>query len=285
MSKFDFKSVLFICVANSGRSQMAEGLAREIFGDEVRVQSAGSSPSKVDSLAIQAMAEINIDIAGHSSKSVQDIDRTGIDLVVTLCAEESCPALLSSAARLHWPLQDPARTDAPPSEEEQLEPYRRARDQLHMRLEVLSALRNIPTSPTAQEFHASIRVPSLPEAARFYSWLLGVAPKEWTHRYVTFVSEVLRTNFVIVVSDDKQLHQDTLYHLGIDVGSRQAVVDAHEQAKAAGWTIHKPARTTWRGTPLHELWLKDPGENLVEIYARLTDGELAEMPSDRSRSS
>lgn len=59
------------------------------------------------------------------------------------------------------------------------------------------------------------------------------------------------------------------------------MVEAHRRAEAAGWLIHKPARTTWRGTPLHELWLKDPGGNLVEIYARLTDAELAEMPADK----
>lgn len=121
----------------------------------------------------------------------------------------------------------------------------------------------------------------MPEAARFYAWLLGEAPKAWTHRYVTFVSERLRTNFVIVVADDHELHQDTLYHLGVDVGSRDAVIDAHHRAVAGGWTIRKPARTTWRGTPLYELWLEDPAGNLVEVYARLTEVELAELPADQ----
>jgi arsenate reductase (thioredoxin) len=95
------------------------------------------------------------------------------------------------------------------------------------------------------------------------------------------VSEALRTNFVVVVADGVKLHHDTLYHLGIDVGSKEAVVDAHHSAEAAGWPIYKPALTTWRGTPLHELWLEDPGGNLIEIYARLTDEELAEMPEDQ----
>ena len=76
--------------------------------------------------------------------------------------------------------------------------------------------------------------------------LLGVAPKEWTHRYVTFVSPKLTTNLVILVDDGMELHHDTLYHLGVDVGTRAAVIDAHHLAEAAGWTIHKPARTTWR---------------------------------------
>jgi arsenate reductase len=125
-----------------------------------------------------------------------------------------------------------------------------------------------------------VRVPDLAASARFYAWLLGVEPKEWTHRYVTFVSERLRTNFVVLVDDGMELHQDTLYHLGVEVPDRAAVIDAHHARAAAGFPVHKPARTTWRGTPLHELWLEDPGGNLVEVYARLTDAELAEMPAD-----
>lgn len=281
MPGFHFNSVLFLCVANSARSQMAEGLARKLLGPEVTVQSAGSAPKGVNPFAIAAMKEVGIDLGGHRSKAVQDIDPKSVDLVITLCAEEVCPVFLSDAQRLHWPLLDPDRSDENLSDEGRLEHFRVARGQIRARLETLSALRNVPEGPKAQEFHASIRVPDVPAAARFYTWLLGVPPKEWTHRYVTFVSEALRTNFVLLVDDGKELHQDTLYHLGIDVGSRDAVIDAHHKAIAAGWTIHKPARTTWRGTPLHELWLKDPGGNLIEVYARLTAAELAEMPADK----
>jgi arsenate reductase (thioredoxin) len=275
-----FDSVLFLCVANSARSQMAEGLARRLFGDAVRVQSAGSSPSRVNPFAVEAMAELDIDIADHASKSVETIDPASVDLVITLCAEEVCPVFLGRAARMHWPLQDPDREHEDLSGEERLAFFRVARDQIRARLEVLRALRDVPEGPHPKEFHASVRVPDLPAAARFYAWLLGVAPKEWTHRYVTFVSEALRTNFVLLVDDGMTLHQDTLYHLGVDVGSREAVVAAQRRAEAAGWPIHAPARTTWRGTPLHELWLRDPGGNLVEIYARLTAAELAKKPAD-----
>jgi arsenate reductase (thioredoxin) len=276
-----FDSILFLCVANSARSQMAEGLARHLFGDAVRVQSAGSEPSRVNPFAIQAMAELGIDLWTQSSKAVQTIDPESVDLVITLCAEEVCPVFLSRAPRMHWPLQDPDRKHEELTDAERLQHFRVARDQIHARLEVLAALRDVPEGPDPREFHASIRVPDLAAAARFYTWLLGVAPKDWTHRYVTFVSEALRTNFVLLVSDGKELHQDTLYHLGIDVGTKDAVVEAHHRAASAGFSIHKPARTTWRGTPLHELWLTDPGGNLVEIYARLTDAELAEMPADK----
>jgi arsenate reductase (thioredoxin) len=275
-----FDSVLFLCVANSARSQMAEGLARHLLGDSVRVQSAGSEPSRVNPLAIEAMAELGLDLGTHGSKSVQTIDPASVDLVITLCAEEVCPVFLSRAPRMHWPLPDPDRKHEDLTHEERLQHFRVARDQIRARLEVLAALRDVPEGPDPREFHASLRVPDLAAAARFYTWLLGVAPKEWTHRYVTFVSEALRTNFVLLVPDGKELHHDTLYHLGVDVGTRDAVVEAQRRAEKAGWPVHKPARTTWRGTPLHELWLKDPGGNLVEIYARLTDAELAEKPED-----
>jgi len=280
MPGFDFDRVLFLCVANSARSQMAEGLARALFGASVTVQSAGSSPSRVNPFAVAAMAELGIDLRAHASKSVDTIAPESVDLVVTLCAEEVCPAFLSDARRLHWPIPDPDRKHEALTDDERLALFRVARDQIKGRLEVLKALRHVPEGPEPREFHASIRVPDLAQAARFYTWLLDVTPKEWTHRYVTFVSEALRTNFVLLVDDGKTLHHDTLYHLGIDVGSRASVIDAQLRAEAAGWPIEKPARTTWRGTPLHELWLKDPGGNLIEIYARLTEAELAAMPAD-----
>lgn len=280
MPGLHFDSVLFLCVANSARSQMAEGLARDILGASVRVQSAGSSPSRVNPLAIQAMGELGIDLSTHSSKSVETIDPKSVDLVITLCAEEVCPVFPGRVQRMHWPLPDPDRKHESLTDEQRLHHFRVTRDQIRARLQVLGALRDVPGGPDPREFHVSIRVPDLPAAARFYTWLLGVAPKAWTHRYVTFVSEALRTNFVILVDDGLKLHHDTLYHLGIDVGSRDAVIAAHHRAVAAGWPIHEPARTTWRGTPLHELWLKDPGGNLVEIYARLTDDEAAQVPDD-----
>ncbi|MCB9731252.1 MAG: VOC family protein [Deltaproteobacteria bacterium] len=227
------------------------------------------------------MAEIGVDLATHVSKPVSAIDPASVDLVVTLCADEVCPTSLAAAPRLHWPIADPDAAAGALSEAERLARFRAARDQIRARLAVLAAVRDVPEGPDPREFHASVRVPDVPAAARFYTWLLGVPPKDWTHRYVTFVSEALRTNLVVLVDDGLTLHHDTLYHLGVDVGTRAAVVAAHHQAVAAGFPIHKPARTTWRGTPLHELWLTDPGGNLVEIYARLTAEELAEMPADK----
>jgi arsenate reductase (thioredoxin) len=128
------KRILFLCVANSARSQMAEGLARHLLGDRVEVLSAGSRPSSVNSFAVAAMAEIGIDISGHRSKAVETIDVAGVDLVVTLCAEEVCPILPGHVRRLHWPIADPA-TDAARPEHELCARFRAARDEIKRRIE------------------------------------------------------------------------------------------------------------------------------------------------------
>jgi protein-tyrosine-phosphatase/catechol 2,3-dioxygenase-like lactoylglutathione lyase family enzyme len=281
MSSFDStRSILFMCVANSARSQLAHGIARQRLGDGIRVQSAGTKPSHVNPFAIEVAREIGVDLTGHTSKSVDTIDPASVDTVITLCAEEVCPVFLGKARRVHWPITDPASNDPSLSREAMLERFRTARDQIAARIDVLAGLLDVPEGPRPTEFHASVRVTDLAKSARFYAWLLGDAPKEWTHRYATFVRPELQTNFVIVVSDGKELHHDTLYHLGIAVDDKAAVIEAFHRANAAGVEVSKPPRTTWRGTPLHELWLKDPDGNLVEVYARLTAEELAGKPND-----
>ena len=132
--------MLFLCVANSARSQMAEGLARQRFGDAVRVSSAGSRPSRVSPFAVAVMRELDIDLASHRSKSVDELDPSGVDLVVTLCAEEVCPVFLSKAARLHWPIDDPASSDPSLSPEAVLERFRTARDVILARLPALEEI-------------------------------------------------------------------------------------------------------------------------------------------------
>ena len=130
--------LLFLCVANSARSQMAEGLARARFGDSVRVQSAGSCAAGVNALAVKALAELGIDISGQTSKTVDTIDPSTVDTVVTLCAEEVCPIYPKRVKKLHWPLPDP--TAGGESEEEQLARFRRTRDEIARRIAALPRL-------------------------------------------------------------------------------------------------------------------------------------------------
>ncbi len=87
---------------------MAEGLAHNVFGDRVIVASAGSMPTVVNPYAIKALKYMGIDITGQYSKSVDSIDLDGLDLVITLCAEEVCPILPIKVKKWHWPLPDPA---------------------------------------------------------------------------------------------------------------------------------------------------------------------------------
>jgi arsenate reductase len=128
------KSVLFLCVANSARSQMAEGLARLLLRPEIRVQSAGSAPTRVNPHAIEAMAELGVDLAAHASKAVDTIDPATVDTVVTLCAEEVCPVFLGQATRLHWPLPDPASDDPEITSDALRARFRAARDAIRARI-------------------------------------------------------------------------------------------------------------------------------------------------------
>lgn len=130
-------ALLFLCVANSARSQMAEGLARALLADRIPaipVLSAGSAPARVNPYAIEVMRELGIDLTTHHSTSVDTIDPATVGTVITLCAEEVCPVLLGQARRLHWPIPDPASADPTISREEMLARFRTARDTLHARL-------------------------------------------------------------------------------------------------------------------------------------------------------
>lgn len=122
------RHILFLCVANSARSQMAEGIARSLAPPGVRVSSAGSAPTSVRPEAVEALAEIGIDISAHRSKSVKDVDPATVDAVVTLCADEVCPAFPGRVERLHWPLPDPAAGAAS---------FRSVRDDLRLRIAAL----------------------------------------------------------------------------------------------------------------------------------------------------
>lgn len=129
-----FTSVLFLCVANSARSQMAEALARARWGARVRVASAGSQPTRVNPYAIEVMRERGLDLGSHYSKSVTTIDPASVDLVITLCADEVCPLFLSKAPRLHWPLSDPASEDPALTRDDMLERFRHTARAIETRL-------------------------------------------------------------------------------------------------------------------------------------------------------
>lgn len=131
------KEILFLCTANSCRSQMAEGFAHKLAPQGVRVYSAGTEPKTVHPLATQVMKELGVDISDQSSKGLEAVPLEKIDLVITLCGEaaESCPALPRNTEHLHWPLPDPALVQG--DEETVLKIFRQVRDEIRARVEKL----------------------------------------------------------------------------------------------------------------------------------------------------
>jgi arsenate reductase len=126
--------VLFLCTHNSARSQMAEGFLRAMAGDRFEAGSAGTEKTSVNPLAIRAMAELGIDLGGHTSKLYADVVSEAWDYLITVCddANERCPWVPGSVKRLHWSFPDPSRATG--SEEERLAVFRRVRDQIQERL-------------------------------------------------------------------------------------------------------------------------------------------------------
>ena len=123
--------ILILCTGNSCRSHLAEGILRTVSQGRFEVASAGSRPAGyVHPLAIRALAEIGIDIRDHTSKHMNEFLNQSVETVITVCgnADQACPVFPGQVNRHHWPFDDPAH--APGSEEEQLEVFRRVRDEI-----------------------------------------------------------------------------------------------------------------------------------------------------------
>ena len=122
--------VLFLCVHNSARSQMAEGMLRAWGGDRFEAHSAGNEVAEVRPLAIRAMSEIGIDISGQRSKSVGEYAGQTFDYAVTVCddAREACPYFAGAEQQVHWSFDDPSAASV--SEDERLAVFRRVRDEI-----------------------------------------------------------------------------------------------------------------------------------------------------------
>ncbi|HYJ85798.1 MAG TPA: arsenate reductase ArsC [Pyrinomonadaceae bacterium] len=133
----DRRRVLILCTGNSARSQMAEGLLRDMAGERFEVVSAGVSPTHVRPEAIEVMREIGIDISGHRSKSIDEFSGHEFDYVITVCdnANQECPIFPSKTERIHWSIEDPAAVEG--EEQVRLAAFRSVRDELSDRLRTL----------------------------------------------------------------------------------------------------------------------------------------------------
>lgn len=138
--------VLFLCTANSARSQMAEALLRKHAGARFEAYSAGIEPGEVNPLTVRALGEIGIDASNHWAKSVELFrGRMHFDYVITVCsnAEARCPVFPGAAVRLHWAFEDPAAASG--SEDERLAKFRAVRDQIETR--IVSWLQSLEEEP------------------------------------------------------------------------------------------------------------------------------------------
>ncbi len=126
---------MFLCTANSCRSQMAEGLMRELAKGRVEVHSAGLFAAGVHPRAAEVMKEIGIDISAQQSNDIDMGLLREMDYAITLCgnAERTCPTTPPEVRRIHWPIEDPV--GARGSEEDVLNEFRRARDEIKKRIE------------------------------------------------------------------------------------------------------------------------------------------------------
>ena len=133
----DSTNILFLCTGNSCRSQIAEGWVHQMGGDHFEVQSAGIEAHGKNPRAIAIMQEVGIDISRQESTVVTSEMIGKADVVVTVCghADEHCPAVPSSAEKLHWPLSDPAKASG--TEEEIMDEFRRTRDEIEARVKRL----------------------------------------------------------------------------------------------------------------------------------------------------
>ena len=127
--------VLFVCTHNASRSQMAEGFVRHLGGDAFEAYSAGTEPGELHPLAVEAMAEIGVDISGQGAKPVDDFVQQPFDYVITLCddAKETCPFFPNASNRLHWSFPDPSVATG--SHGERLAVFRTIRDGVRAQVE------------------------------------------------------------------------------------------------------------------------------------------------------
>lgn len=129
-------TILILCTGNSCRSHLAEGILRAAVGDAATVASAGSNPAGyVHPVAIEVMAEIGIDISGHTSNHLNEFLDQNVHTVITVCgnADQACPVFPGQVNRHHWPFEDPAKATG--SEEEIRATFRRVRDEIRVKFE------------------------------------------------------------------------------------------------------------------------------------------------------
>ena len=128
------RKIIFICTGNACRSQIAEGLLRNLASDKFSVFSAGSHPSQVHPMSVAVMEEVGIDISHHTSDPISDYVDHGIDVVITVCdnAKQACPVFPGNVEHIHWSIEDPFNGwDFDPLD---LDNFRKVREEINLRI-------------------------------------------------------------------------------------------------------------------------------------------------------
>lgn len=128
------RKIIFICTGNACRSQIAEGLLRNLASDKFSVFSAGSHPSQVHPTSVAVMEEVGIDISHHTSDPISDYVDHGIDVVITVCdnAKQACPVFPGNVEHIHWSIEDPFKGwGFDPSD---LDNFRKVREDINLRI-------------------------------------------------------------------------------------------------------------------------------------------------------
>jgi catechol 2,3-dioxygenase-like lactoylglutathione lyase family enzyme len=280
VSENPVKSILIDSGPHAIAGHVVATLLAHALGDKALVMCPGLALTALPVAARDMLIANGLHFAPPPAAVAHSPTSGSVDVAVALNKPCAAPIAQPYSRLVDWSILPPRGAVAEALEHGDNDALNTLVQQVRGRVAIFEALFDLPEAVPSQEFHGSVRTHNLAASTRFYAWLLDCWPKEWTHRYATFIRDDLGVNFVLLVSDDMELHHDTLYHLGIGVADRAAVIEAYHRAVKLGASVSKPPRTTWRGTPLHELWLQDPDGNLVEIYARLTAAELAEMPQD-----
>jgi arsenate reductase len=129
------KGILFLCTGNSCRSQMAEGFAKKMLSNDLKIFSAGIEPKRIHPMTVKVMQEIGIDISQQRSKNISEIPLYRIDIVITLCGDavERCPIFPGKVERVHWEIEDPAKAQG--SNKEIAIVFRKVRDNIKSYME------------------------------------------------------------------------------------------------------------------------------------------------------
>jgi protein-tyrosine-phosphatase/catechol 2,3-dioxygenase-like lactoylglutathione lyase family enzyme len=275
----DNPSVLFVCVHNAGRSQMAAALLTHLAGDRIDVRSAGTEPAdEINPAAVAVMAELGIDITAHAPKILTAEAVHSSDVVITMGCGDKCPYFPGVAYR-DWDLPDPAG--------QPLDAVRAVRDDIaeHVRGLITELTTGTKTpepsaerNPAMSRVQLALNVDDLDKAITFYAALFNTEPAKVKPGYANFVIAEPPLKLVLLENPG---HGGTLNHLGVEVTSSDAVRDEITRLNEAGLFTDEEIDTTCCFATQDKVWVTGPGGERWEIYTVKADSDTFGPTTDQ----